>query len=348
MARVPRERFVPDEPERARLRRRRAPDRTRPDDLAAVRGRHDLRPPRPATGASASSTSARVGLPGSRARRARCGGGHDRAHPRARRGAREHGSPTSDTANVEVTVGRRLARRARARAVRRDRGRGGRSDGPSGALTTSSPKAAVSSSRAARGSGRSSCSSRGHPTARRSARRSRVASSRSSATKGLVTTDRMGGGDDSAPEYPAMTVESSHAQIDAGFSPARVRAGMRKRKNWEQLFKFCVVGVTGYAVNLAVFASLVQAFSAPLHPGCRSASFLVAVTNNYTWNRIWTFRAPARRRRVPGRCASSSSRRSRSSRTLPSSTCSSRCGLVRVRRSGDRDRARHAGELRRQ
>ena len=70
------------------------------------------------------------------------------------------------------------------------------------------------------------------------------------------------------PEYPAVTVESSSAQIDAGFSPARVRAGMRKRKNWEQLVKFCVVGVTGYAVNLAVFASLVQGFVAPLHPGC--------------------------------------------------------------------------------
>ena len=99
----------------------------------------------------------------------------------------------------------------------------------------------------------------------------------------------MGDGDDSAPEYPAVTVESSSAQIDVGFSPARVRAGMRKRKNWEQLFKFCVVGVTGYAVNLAVFASLVQGFSFHYIPAAM-ASFLVAVTNNYTWNRIWTFR----------------------------------------------------------
>ena len=58
-----------------------------------------------------------------------------------------------------------------------------------------------------------------------------------------------------------MTVESSSAQIDAGFSPARVRAGMRKRKNWEQLLKFCAVGVTGYVVNLAVYAFLLDGFS---------------------------------------------------------------------------------------
>ena len=98
----------------------------------------------------------------------------------------------------------------------------------------------------------------------------------------------MGDGDDSFPEYPAVTVESSPAQIDAGFSPARVRAGMRKRKNWEQLAKFCVVGATGYAVNLAVFATLVQ--SGFHYIPAAMASFLVAVTNNYMWNRLWTFR----------------------------------------------------------
>ncbi len=99
----------------------------------------------------------------------------------------------------------------------------------------------------------------------------------------------MGGGDDAAPDYPAMTVDSSHAQpVHGQYSPARVRAGMRKRKNWEQLVKFCIVGGTGYVVNLAVYAIL-------LHVGVHYllaavGSFLVAVTNNYTWNRLWTFR----------------------------------------------------------
>ena len=101
----------------------------------------------------------------------------------------------------------------------------------------------------------------------------------------------MGGSDDTAPDYAAMTVESPHAQPAHGeYSPARVRAGMRKRSNWEQLVKFCVVGASGYAVNLAVYTVLLDV--AGLHYiSAAAGSFLVAVTNNYTWNRLWTFRA---------------------------------------------------------
>ena len=103
-------------------------------------------------------------------------------------------------------------------------------------------------------------------------------------------TDRMGGGDELPPDYPAMTVESSQAPIDAGFSPARVRAGMRKGKNWKQLAQFCAVGATGYLVNLAVYAVLLDA--AGLHYiSAAVGSFLVAVTSNYAFNRMWTFRA---------------------------------------------------------
>jgi dolichol-phosphate mannosyltransferase len=53
--------------------------------------------------------------------------------------------------------------------------------------------------------------------------------------------------------------------------------------------KFCVVGATGYAVNLGVYAALVE--GAGLHYlGAAVCSFVVAVANNYTWNRLWTFR----------------------------------------------------------
>jgi dolichol-phosphate mannosyltransferase len=88
-----------------------------------------------------------------------------------------------------------------------------------------------------------------------------------------------------------MTVESSsHAQPAYGeYSPARVRAGLRKRSNWAQLIKFCAVGASGYAVNLAVYTLLLDVVG--LHYiSAAVGSFLVAVTNNYTWNRIWTFR----------------------------------------------------------
>jgi putative flippase GtrA len=56
-----------------------------------------------------------------------------------------------------------------------------------------------------------------------------------------------------------------------------------------QLFKFCVVGFIGYAVNLGVYAALVHGASVNylLAAVC---SFAVAVTNNYAWNRLWTFR----------------------------------------------------------
>jgi putative flippase GtrA len=80
------------------------------------------------------------------------------------------------------------------------------------------------------------------------------------------------------------------AQLKAGLSPARMGAAMRRRHNWEQLVKFCVVGGTGYVVNLLVFTVLVKGFEVHYIPAA-VCSFLVAVTNNYTWNRLWTFRA---------------------------------------------------------
>jgi putative flippase GtrA len=99
----------------------------------------------------------------------------------------------------------------------------------------------------------------------------------------------MGGGGDGSDDYSAMTV-SSQAHIHGEYSPARVRAGLRKRKNWEQLFKFCFVGATGYVVNLAVYTVLLDVVG--LHYiSAAVGSFLVAVTNNYSWNRVWTFRA---------------------------------------------------------
>jgi putative flippase GtrA len=74
------------------------------------------------------------------------------------------------------------------------------------------------------------------------------------------------------------------------FSRARVEAALRRRGNWEQLVKFCVVGASGYLVNLWVFSLLVLVVGLHYIPAA-FCSFLVAVTNNYMWNRIWTFRA---------------------------------------------------------
>src|ERR671931_503557 len=83
-------------------------------------------------------------------------------------------------------------------------------------------------------------------------------------------------------------MEQRDAAVAAGLR-ARATHALRQRHNWEQLAKFCVVGATGYVVNLAVYTALLD--GADLHYRlAATGSFLVAVTNNYLWNRLWTFR----------------------------------------------------------
>lgn len=60
------------------------------------------------------------------------------------------------------------------------------------------------------------------------------------------------------------------------------------RAIWTQLAKFAVVGSSGYVVNLAVYATLLGLGADFRTAAC--SSFLVAVANNYAWNRNWTFR----------------------------------------------------------
>jgi len=70
----------------------------------------------------------------------------------------------------------------------------------------------------------------------------------------------------------------------------RVGLGMRRPANWFQLVRFAIVGASGYVVNLALFAVCVH----PLNLGYALSavlSFLVAVVNNFWWNRHWTFAA---------------------------------------------------------
>jgi putative flippase GtrA len=79
------------------------------------------------------------------------------------------------------------------------------------------------------------------------------------------------------------------AVLAAEDARSRVGLALRRRANWEQLIKFCVVGAIGYAVNLAVYNLLL---GSGLHYATAAiGSFIVAVTNNYIWNRLWTFRS---------------------------------------------------------
>lgn len=70
----------------------------------------------------------------------------------------------------------------------------------------------------------------------------------------------------------------------------RIGAAARHPANWIQLFKFGLVGGSGYLINLAVFAFLTGILDVH-HIAAAIAAFAVAVTNNFLWNRHWTFSA---------------------------------------------------------
>jgi putative flippase GtrA len=56
-----------------------------------------------------------------------------------------------------------------------------------------------------------------------------------------------------------------------------------------QFVRFCLVGASGFAVNLAVYAAML---SLGLHYLAAAAvSFVVAALSNFLWNRRWTFEA---------------------------------------------------------
>jgi putative flippase GtrA len=70
----------------------------------------------------------------------------------------------------------------------------------------------------------------------------------------------------------------------------RLRHGMRRADNWLQLIKFCAVGGSGYVVNLIVFTFFLQVMGLH-HLLAATVAFVVAVLNNFWWNRHWTFEA---------------------------------------------------------
>ena len=89
----------------------------------------------------------------------------------------------------------------------------------------------------------------------------------------------------------------SGVQVQPGPGRAAVAAQLRRNAavelrrtaNWLQLLSFCVVGASGYVVNLAVYSALLATGSGYIFAAV--GSFAVAVCNNYTLNRAVTFRS---------------------------------------------------------
>ena len=68
----------------------------------------------------------------------------------------------------------------------------------------------------------------------------------------------------------------------------RLRHGMRQPHNWFQLIKFCIVGGSGFVVNVSVFFVLNHLLGIH-HIAAATVAFVVALFNNFWWNRHWTF-----------------------------------------------------------
>lgn len=79
----------------------------------------------------------------------------------------------------------------------------------------------------------------------------------------------------------------------------RVRTSLRRPANWLQLLRFGIVGISGYTVNLVTFAVGVRVLGLDYRIAA-TMSFLVAVSNNFVWHRVWTFDARAQAWRTQG------------------------------------------------
>ena len=100
-----------------------------------------------------------------------------------------------------------------------------------------------------------------------------------------------------SPQSEAQETLLSRATVEGPAAPlptqrrrawASLRSSLRSVRNWQELGKFCLVGAVGYLINLAVYDVLLHEHVHYLVAA--TCSFLVAVTSNYTWNRLWTFR----------------------------------------------------------
>lgn len=74
----------------------------------------------------------------------------------------------------------------------------------------------------------------------------------------------------------------------AGEFAYRLGVAARRSATWVQLFKFGLVGASGYLINLGVFALLAGNLGIH-HLIAAVGAFAVAVTSNFLWNRYWTF-----------------------------------------------------------
>ncbi|HEX5197269.1 MAG TPA: GtrA family protein, partial [Gaiellales bacterium] len=67
----------------------------------------------------------------------------------------------------------------------------------------------------------------------------------------------------------------------------RFNVGVRSHHNWLELARFCVVGGSGYIINVGLFTLFYRSLPYPI---AFVLAFVVAATSNFIWNRVWTFK----------------------------------------------------------
>ena len=95
------------------------------------------------------------------------------------------------------------------------------------------------------------------------------------------------------PAHPERKHGATSAATEAVSPPSkrrRAHAALRRPANWFELVRFGAVGASGYVVNLAVFA-LANNLAGVHYQSAAVLAFVVALTNNFIWNRHWTFKA---------------------------------------------------------
>lgn len=61
------------------------------------------------------------------------------------------------------------------------------------------------------------------------------------------------------------------------------------KSNWKYAIKYAIVGATGTIIDIVGFAALLK-FTSLNRFIAATFSFVAAVINNYTWNKVWTFK----------------------------------------------------------
>jgi putative flippase GtrA len=70
----------------------------------------------------------------------------------------------------------------------------------------------------------------------------------------------------------------------------RIRLASHELANWLQFGRYAVVGVLGWVISISTFAVLYHVVGLGSVASAAGA-FCLALTNNFLWNRHWTFKA---------------------------------------------------------